>query len=130
MHDPDGQEFRDGSINETFGDQSAEFFEKIVSIAPSILYVFDLVEMRNIWVNRSMFLGLGYTSDEIAEMGSNLLQILMHPDDMARYPEHFKCLKQLAPDEIARFEYRMRGKDGAWYWLCLLYTSPSPRDRG
>ena len=117
MHDPNRQVFPEGSINATFGDQSAEFFEKIVSISPSILYVFDLVEMRNIWVNRSMFLGLGYTPDEIAEFGADLLETLMHPDDMSRYPDHFKSLRTLTPDEIARFEYRMKAKSGSWHWL-------------
>jgi PAS domain S-box-containing protein len=117
MHDPDRQALAEGSIDETFGDQSTAFFEKIVSIAPSILYVFDLIEMRNIWVNRSMFLWLGYSPEEIAELGSDMLQILMHPDDMARYPDHFRCLRKLVPDEVARFEYRMKGKDGEWHWL-------------
>lgn len=117
MHDPQRQDPPEGSIRETFGDQSAEFFEKIVSIAPSILYVFDLIEMRNIWVNRSMFLGLGYTAEEVAEFGSNLLQELMHPEDMKKYPAHFASLRHLAPDKVARFEYRMRGKDGSWHWL-------------
>lgn len=117
MHDPAHQLFPEGSIDETFGEECAEFFEKIVRIAPSILYVFDLVEMRNIWVNRSMFLGLGYSEAEIADMGSNLLATLMHPDDLARYPEHFAAIKRLRPDEVARFEYRMEAKDGGWRWL-------------
>ena len=117
MHDPDRQSFPPGSFQATFGDQSSEFFEKIVSIAPSILYVFDLVEMRNIWVNRSIFLGLGYTADEVSEMGAGLLEKLMHPEDMARYPDHFEKLRNLGPIDVARFEYRMLGKDGEWHWL-------------
>jgi PAS domain S-box-containing protein len=117
MHDPNRQIFPEGSFNAAFGDQSSEFFEKIVSISPSILYVFDLVEMRNIWVNRSMFLGLGYSPDEVAEFGADLLPKLMHPDDMSRYPDHFNSLRTLAPDEVARFEYRMKAKNGTWHWL-------------
>ena len=93
------------------------FFEKITRVAPTVLYVFDLTEMRNVWVNQPVEQFLGHSPEEVREMGENVLQSLMHPDDMARYGEHFERLRTLGPTETARFEYRMKGSDGSWRWL-------------
>ena len=101
----------------TLNDRQDHFFRKITSVAPTILYVFDLRTMANVWVNRSIFAYLGYTNDQVAAMGGNVLSELMHPDDFARYDAHFARLLALGPTDIARFEYRMRHRDGGWRWL-------------
>jgi PAS domain S-box-containing protein len=93
------------------------FFEKIAAVAPSILYVFDLEKMENIWANRSLFDHLGYTDHEVQAMGSSILQALMHPEDFARYPAHFTHLISLDSSQTSKFEYRMRHKAGHWVWL-------------
>ena len=93
------------------------FFEKITQVAPTILYIFDLQAMENVWVNRSIFDYLGYSQAEIADMGPDMLADMMHEDDMARYGEHYERLIALGPTDTARFEYRMRHKDGGWRWL-------------
>ena len=93
------------------------FFERIAAITPAISYIFDLERMENVWANRSLFTHLGYTEAEVKEMGSDVLPRLMHPDDLDRYGAHFEALLKLGPLETARFEYRMRHKDGRWVWL-------------
>ncbi|GFE65304.1 sensor histidine kinase [Litoreibacter roseus] len=100
-----------------FENDFEDFFEKTAQIAPTILYVFDLKLMENVWINRSIFGMLGYTTDDIAAMGEDILQDLMHPEDWDRYPEHFEKLLGLKSDERASFDYRMRRKDGGWCWL-------------
>ena len=99
-------------------DEKTEFFfEKITQVAPVILYVFDLQTMENVWVNRSVFDYLGYTQKEIAALGPDLLADLMHPEDRDLYGAHHERLLTLGPTDVARFEYRMRHKDGGWCWL-------------
>ena len=98
-------------------EKTEHFFEKITQVAPTILYVFDLQSMENVWVNRSIFDYLGYAQDEIAAMGPDMLAGMMHPEDMERYGEHYERLLALGPTDVARFEYRMRHKDGGWRWL-------------
>jgi PAS domain S-box-containing protein len=98
-------------------DSPLGFLEKIAKSSPVILYVFDLQEMRNVWVNGSIFMTLGYTEEEIAAMGSSILPDLMHPEDMERYAGHHARLLKLAPDETARFEYRLRSSSGEWRWI-------------
>lgn len=93
------------------------FVDRLARVAPTILYVFDLRSMQNVWVNRSMEVSLGYSEKEIEEMGTRMLGTLMHPDDARRYADHFSVLLDLKPDETAHFEYRMKHKDGGWRWL-------------
>lgn len=93
------------------------FFEKIAAVAPSILYIFDLEKMGNLWANRSLFDHLGYTEGEVQAMGSSILESLMHPEDFKRYPEHFAHLLSLDRHGTSKFEYRMQHKDGHWVWL-------------
>ena len=96
---------------------TTRFVESVMRVAPTVLYVFDLREGRNVWVNRSITDALGYSEDELASMGALVLPALMHPDDLRRYDEHFERLLVLDEGERARFEYRMRHRDGSWRWL-------------
>lgn len=57
---------------------------------------------------------LGYSAEEISNLGNNLLPALIHPDDLAQIPEHFQNLSQAQEGEIFELEYRMRNIQGEW----------------
>jgi len=97
--------------------RTGEFIRRITDVAPSILYVYDLQERRNVWGNREMFDGLGYDQARLDAMAERLLETLFHPDDWPRYQAHAARLSRLADGEVAEFEYRMRHADGTWRWL-------------
>ena len=64
---------------------SQRFVQQIADASPSILYIYDVIEQRNIYVNRSVVDMLGYTSEEIQHMGSDLFTNLMHPEDLSKF---------------------------------------------
>lgn len=97
--------------------ESEAFTNHVSDIAPSVLYVYDLDEKRNLWGNRATYDGLGYNREELDALSGNLLATLMHPDDFARYPHHAARMASLENGQIAEFEYRMRAADGSWRWL-------------
>lgn len=107
-----------------------DFIEKIFFTHPDALYVFDLQEQRPIFQNRHIGESLGYTSDEIHDLGPELPIRLMHPDDFARFPELLDELALAEDHEIHRFEYRMRHKDGRWRWIVSQDTVFSRDDQG
>ena len=39
---------------------SQQFIAHLLSVTPSLLYIYDLEEQRNIFVNRSIYTTLGY----------------------------------------------------------------------
>jgi len=96
---------------------SEAFTRQVTDVAPAVLYIYDLVERRNVWGNREMTVVLGYTRAQIDDMAGRLLQQLMHPQDWPRYLAYARTLMELQDGEVAEFDYRMRRADGAWCWL-------------
>ena len=78
---------------------------------------FDIAARRNLYGNQEARNYIGYSADELAAMGSELLSTLMHPADLARFDEHLARLDSAQDDDVLEFEYRMRHKDGSWRWF-------------
>ncbi|NET46243.1 GAF domain-containing protein [Okeania sp. SIO2B3] len=109
---------------------SQRLVEKITQTCPSLLYIYDLVEKKNVYTNRSIQDMLGYTESEIQEMGENLLENLMHPDDFARLPQHQQQIMIGADGDIFEFEYQIRCRHGKWIWLFSRETIFSRTESG
>jgi PAS domain S-box-containing protein len=91
--------------------------QSIIETTPSLIYIYDLVESRNSFISNQAMEVLGYTADEIAAMGTDLLSILLHPDDVPAVTERFEKILADRADETFEIEYRMRHKDGQDIWL-------------
>lgn len=91
---------------------------QLVDILPGIIYIYDAIANRNIYVNSQAYDSLGYTPQEISELESNFVTQVMHPDDFSRFPAHISSLHNSEQDEVCKFEYRMRHKNGEWRWFC------------
>lgn len=102
--------------------QSQHFIQRIADTTPNILYLYDLIEQRTVYVNHQITELLGYTPETIHEMGTALFQHLMHPDDLARLPEYFKQFYGTQDGDIFEFECRMRHINGEWRWFCSRDT--------
>lgn len=97
--------------------ESQVFIQAIADASPDVLYVFDIQQQRNIYVNQQCQKVLGYSPTEIQEIGDRLLREIIHPDDVDNALKHFEHLKRARPGMIVENEYRMRAKDGSWRWL-------------
>jgi PAS domain S-box-containing protein len=97
--------------------EAHHFAERITAMIPDIVYVYDLHQARNVYVNQEVARWLGYSGDEIQAMGNALFATIMHPDDLARLPERNRRFDTMSEGEFIETEYRMRHKDGEWRWL-------------
>ncbi|MEG4851528.1 PAS domain S-box protein [Microcoleus sp. B5-D4] len=97
--------------------ESQRFIEQIANATPNILYVYDEIEQRNVYNNREINVALGYTVEEVQKMGSSLLPTIIHPDDLAKFPEYLQQLETGPDGEVGEYEYRVRDKKGCWRWL-------------
>ncbi len=102
--------------------RSQRFLQKIADASPTILYIYDLQEQRNIYVNREIGTILGYSPTEIQAMGNSFFAQLMHPDDFEKVPAEYERLAAAKDDVIYEYEYRMRNKQGEWRWLYSRYS--------
>jgi len=97
--------------------QKHHFLQRIIETYPGILYIHDLIENRNVYTNRDLCNILGYTVEQVQNMGSSLLQITLHPDDAIRVAEHHRQFANAGDDEVREIEYRMKHASGQWRWL-------------
>jgi len=94
------------------------FIESLVNLQPDIVYIYDLVDHKNVYSNNGVERILGYSVAEIQEMDSGLIELLMHPDDWPVYlNEVIPRYLNAADGEQITHQYRMRHKSGEWRWL-------------
>ncbi|NJS09823.1 MAG: PAS domain S-box protein [Microcoleus sp. CSU_2_2] len=97
--------------------ESQQFIQKIADATPGILYLYDLEEQRNVYTNSSVGTLLGYTFDEVQEMGATLLPQLIHPEDWSKFVEYHATFAGIQDGEVLEIEYRMRAANAQWFWL-------------
>ena len=106
---------------------AAPFLKKVTDIVPSIIYIFNQTTQSNEYSNRSLGESLGYSAEEVREMGAMLMPTLCHPDDLERVGKHFAALREARDGEVLQVEYRVQHKNGDWVWL-LSHDTVFDRD--
>ncbi len=91
--------------------------ERIADATPYILYIYDLVEQRNVWVNPQISAVLGYAPKTIQKMGSGLIERLVHPDDRHLLEQHHQKLMSDPSDKPREVEYRAMHANQKWRLL-------------
>jgi diguanylate cyclase (GGDEF)-like protein/PAS domain S-box-containing protein len=102
--------------------RSRKFIERVTATTPGVLYVYDLVERRNVYCNREVLSVLGYKPEDMPEI-TNLPKEFYHPDDQAMIEAQRAALRQVPDGEIRRLEYRVRHASGQWVWLSVQETA-------
>lgn len=98
-------------------EENQRFVQQLTESIPGILYIHDLTTHRNVFINRQIAAVLGYTPEQIQEMGSDVLPKLIHSDDFDRVPRHLAQFESALDREVFEFEYRMRTAQGEWLWF-------------
>ncbi len=98
-------------------DSKNKFLQKILDVIPNILYIFNQETRITEYANKDVFIQLGYTSDEITELGTDMIPTIMHPKDLEDMTSHFEKMNHSKEGEILDFEYRLRHKNGDYRWF-------------
>jgi diguanylate cyclase (GGDEF)-like protein/PAS domain S-box-containing protein len=96
---------------------SQYFIQQIADAAPYLLYIYDLTEQRNVYVNGQASKLLGYTPQEILQMETALLSTLAHPDDSPLLAAHLQQFPSAEDGCILELEYRLKHRSGEWRWF-------------
>jgi PAS domain S-box-containing protein len=89
-----------------------KFIESILDVCPSVIYVYDLNELKIVYANKGVEDILGYSYDELLSMRGDIFKQLMHPKDYDTYindtfPNHIKI-----KEKAHKHSYRMKHKNG------------------
>ncbi|MEG5046938.1 response regulator [Microcoleus sp. B4-C1] len=97
--------------------ESQHFIQAIADSNPNLLYVYDVIEQRNVYTNRQISTLLGYTAQEIQDMGTAMMPILMHSDDLPNFFESIQKVDRAKDGDVIECQYRMKHKNGEWRWM-------------
>ena len=99
--------------------ENQKFIHSITEAIPCLAYIYDLTENRNIYTNNQVNKILGYSSEQIQQLGDSLFPTIMHPDDLLKLPASLAKISTLKDGEIFECEYRLINAQGEWRWfLC------------
>ena len=93
------------------------FIQRVAEVIPGIIYIYDIAESRNIYINHQVSQILGYTPEQMQTLGSQVLQNLVHPDDFINIMSAHQQLPTISDGKVLEIEYRMRHANGEWRWL-------------
>jgi len=102
--------------------EHSHFIEKITNTSPGIIYVYDVINNKELYANRATTDFLGYSLDDIKAMDDKFVETLIYPDDLPAlraYEEEFLTTKD---GEIRSFKYRIRNSKGEYRWMRTYET--------
>lgn len=97
--------------------EHAYFIKRITETSPGVIYVYDVVENREIYVNETVRDFLGYTPEDIQSMKDTFVPDLIHPDDVPHIRAYEEDFKSASDGEIRSVRYRIRNKQGEYKWM-------------
>jgi len=99
------------------------FLDAVLNKSLSGMYIFDLKEFKNVFVNAQYQKITGYTLEDLKRIqkDEDLMQ-LFHPDDVDEVNAHIKRVLESQSNEAFSIEYRFMHKAGHWIW-CLSRDS-------
>jgi PAS domain S-box-containing protein len=103
-------------------ERSRYFVQRLAETIPNVLFLYDLKEQRNVYVNERSANVLGYTAQEVIEMGDQFLPRTMHPDDFATLPRLAQQYAHAKDGDILEDVFRFRHKNGDWRWISRCAT--------
>ncbi|MDY6902511.1 MAG: PAS domain S-box protein [Cyanobacteriota bacterium] len=93
------------------------FIQRITDSSPNTIYIYDLEKQQNIYTNHELAITLGYSRQQIQDMGDNLFINTLHPEDLEKVASGFQQIATAKDGEIYESEYRVRKADGEYRWL-------------
>lgn len=96
---------------------SHKFTERITTLIPNIVYIYDLEKKQNSYCNPFINEVLGFTPKQLQKHKSNLLAELIHPADLDLVQQHFNKCYLLEEDDYLEVEYRIKNTKGEWHWF-------------
>ena len=97
--------------------ESQRFIEKIAQASPFVIYVYDVSKEQLVWANRHLGVDMGYTLEEVIQMGAHMLAKLVHPEDFQKLMDYRKRQIFAKEGEVLEGEYRVKHADGSWRHL-------------
>lgn len=95
--------------------ENQRFLENVADLSPDIIYVNDVADGQNVYVNYAIYRILGHPPEIFRGWTRKQFTEALHPDDLPQVRAATRAL--IEGDSPVEFEYRMRHANGEWRWL-------------
>ncbi|WP_187808633.1 EAL domain-containing protein [Aquipseudomonas alcaligenes] len=93
------------------------FWSDVVRAVPDTLYVHDMSNQRVLFSNNRLGPDLGYSKEELKQLGDKLWEKILHPDDVELYQRVRNLQKVVGNKQTLHCQLRWRHRDGSWHWF-------------
>ncbi|PSR53113.1 hypothetical protein AHMF7605_06015 [Adhaeribacter arboris] len=98
-------------------EENRHFIRQVAETSPDFIYVFDLVEQKNVYLNQNLAEALGYTLDQVLASKEFVLFKFVHPEDKPQLEEFLSGFSDVATGEIRELLYRVFDAQGKIRWF-------------
>lgn len=111
--------------------ESQRLFEMIARGSPDLIYLYDPVDERIVWMNRCAHAFLGGTERDARTLNRTEMHRLVHRDDRAQFRANAARMAAAYGDsDVLTNEMRMRTRGGSWRWIHTRASVFSRRETG
>ena len=107
---------KDSIKNNTDLINQIRFMKNIVSNLNIAIYIHELKKQQHIWTNNNFYKVIGYSDEEIKQIGSEWVKKNYHPEDVHIVTERIEYFRQNKGDAYSGV-YRIKHKEGHWVWV-------------
>lgn len=94
------------------------FLNSVLLTVPNFIFLYDLVENRNVFANTGVTSLLGLAVDELQIMGTDAITQLVHPDDLEMALTGLQSIRQgHNKNDIYHAVCRLKHRNGHWVWV-------------
>lgn len=88
----------------------------ILNSTPNIVYLYDLEKAKVRFLNRGIYMQLGYERFEMDTLTFDAFTSMIHPDDRENYRNHVISVRSGREKKFATIDYRLETNNGLWKW--------------
>lgn len=97
--------------------ESQHLIQQLAQTSPYLIYIQDLVQQGQLYLNRKTNEFFGKTPEAIEAMGKTFFEEFVHPDDFPKLAEIKERLATSGKGEVLENEFRMKNAYGQWRWF-------------
>jgi PAS domain S-box-containing protein len=97
--------------------ESQRFVQRIADATPNLLYLYDVVENKNVYINSRAEEILGYSREEIKKSGNAFFRVFAHPDDLNTIESIRERFSEANDGDIVESFYRIKNAAEKWRWF-------------
>jgi PAS domain S-box-containing protein len=97
--------------------ESQRFVQRIADATPTLLYLYDVIEDKNIYINERVHDILGYTPEQVKKMGGAFFRTMLHPEDSGVIDSIWRRMDDAEEGDIVESEFRLKNCHDEWRWF-------------